>query len=129
MALRTNDEITLAPTYIQEEMKLVNTGWVFATCNGKSGVVPLNYLVLVNNNNNNITNNEVPVPRIPNNNQVPLKSSLKKVSFGQNQVVSTEDIDKLREKNECRLKDEPCKEQKTSETQLTIDTTEQQVDG
>ncbi|KAL3287200.1 hypothetical protein HHI36_001677 [Cryptolaemus montrouzieri] len=46
MSIVTNDEVILAPTYIQESMKLKNSGWVYALSNGKSGIIPLNYLVL-----------------------------------------------------------------------------------
>lgn len=47
LTLHTNDEITLAPKNVQEEMRLSNSGWAYATCNGRSGVVPLNYIVIV----------------------------------------------------------------------------------
>lgn len=88
MSLQINEDITLAPTYIQEQMKLVNTGWAFAVSRGKSGLVPLNYLVLSGAR----INNEVPIPR--DGKPVPLKSSLKRVSFGENQVMNTDDVDK-----------------------------------
>lgn len=97
MSFRINDEILLAPTYIQEDMKLVNTGWAFAVCNGKSGVVPLNYLVLVNNPSSSNDNKYVPIPRPSNSTKKqPLKSNLKRVSFGENQIIHTEDLDKLK---------------------------------
>lgn len=87
MSLQVNEDITLAPTYIQEQMKLVNTGWAFAVARGKSGLVPLNYLVLSGSRNR-----EVPIPR--DGKQVPLKSSLKRVSFGENQIMNMDDVDK-----------------------------------
>lgn len=95
MSFRVNDEILLAPTSIQEEMKLMNTGWAFAVCNSKSGVVPLNYLVLVNNPSSSSENRYVPIPRpsTSTNKKQPLKSNLKKVSFGENQIIHPEDLD------------------------------------
>lgn len=93
LTIRTNDEILVAPKYIQDEMKLTNTGWVYAVFNGKFGLVPMNYLVIVNNNVNSTSGRLVRVPRMP------LKSNLKRVSFGENQIVSTDELDNLR-KNE-----------------------------
>lgn len=93
LTVRTNDEIVIAPKYIQEEMKLTNSGWAYAVSNGKSGLVPLNYVVFVNNNVHSSSGKTVPIPRMP------LKSNLKRVSFGENQIVSTDELDNLR-KNE-----------------------------
>lgn len=108
MSLKINDEILLAPTYVQEDMKLVNTGWAFAVCNGKSGVVPLNYLVLVNNPSSSNDNKYVPIPRPSNNNNTkkqPLKSNLKRVSFGENQIIHADDLDNLKSISENRNTD------------------------
>lgn len=82
LTIQTNDLVLLAPTYIQDEMKLKNTGWAFATCKGQAGVVPLNYLVISKNRPIIQTNKteEPPVPRI-----FP-KTHTKRVSFGENQV-------------------------------------------
>lgn len=81
LTINRNDEIVLAPKQIQEEMRLYNTGWAFATCNGRSGVIPLNYIVVVKNVNKSNRQNlsELPVP--PTSAQRP-----KRVSFGENQI-------------------------------------------
>lgn len=92
LTVRTNDEILIAPKHVQDEMKLTNTGWVYAVSNGKFGLVPMNHVVLVNNNVNSTSERIVPVPRMP------LKSNLKRVSFGENQIVSTDELDNLRKK-------------------------------
>lgn len=95
----------LAPTYIQEEMKLINTGWAFAIGNGKSGLVPLNYLVLGRRPNNggvlkkpyNLSNNnnqidcEVPVPT----SRIYPKSNVKRVSFGENQIIESNGMERI----------------------------------
>ncbi|XP_018578660.1 peroxisomal membrane protein PEX13 [Anoplophora glabripennis] len=89
LTIQTNDVILLAPTYIQEEMSLKNTGWAFAVHKGKSGVVPLNYLVI--NKNKPITSNPevtLPVPRPSS-----MKTHTKRVSFGENQIFENVDID------------------------------------
>ncbi|EFA06668.1 peroxisomal membrane protein PEX13 [Tribolium castaneum] len=86
MSVQTNDELTLAPTYVQEEMNLRNTGWAFAVANGRSGVVPLNYLVISKAGPREGTE-EVPVPRVFN------KTHTKRVSFGENQVFENVDLD------------------------------------
>lgn len=49
LTIQTNDLVLLAPTYIQEDMQLKNTGWAYASCKGKAGVVPLNYLIISKN--------------------------------------------------------------------------------
>lgn len=82
-----NEDILLAPTTIQEEMKLVNTGWAFAASRGRTGLVPLNYVVLSGGSRSS----EVPIPR---EGGARLKSSLKRVSFGENQVMHTDDVDR-----------------------------------
>ncbi|XP_018334099.1 peroxisomal membrane protein PEX13 [Agrilus planipennis] len=83
MSLKVNDEILLAPTYIQEEMKLTNSGWALALGNGKSGLIPLNYIVFVKKNNGVLKSSrddkDIPVPRI----------FPKRVSFGENQIIET----------------------------------------
>lgn len=70
-------------------MNLKNTGWAFAVYKGKSGVVPLNYLVI--NKNKPITSNPeetLPVPRPSS-----MKTHRKRVSFGENQIFENVDID------------------------------------
>ncbi|KAJ8925353.1 hypothetical protein NQ315_009183 [Exocentrus adspersus] len=92
LTILTNDEVTLAPTYIQEEMNLKNSGWAFAVCKGKSGVVPLNYLVISKNKPvGNSIENTLPVPRPSSRNST--KTNTKRVSFGENQIFENVDID------------------------------------
>lgn len=95
LTVQTNDLVTLAPTYIQEEMNLKNTGWAFAVCKGQSGLVPLNYLVI--NKNRPILSNQscnpvedIPVPRNSSNAN---KTHTKRVSFGETQVFENIDLD------------------------------------
>lgn len=94
LTVQTNDEVTLAPTYIQEEMQLKNSGWAYAVSNGRSGVVPLNYLVI----NKAVpkeglpVREEVPVPRVFGNN-THHKTHTKRVSFGENQIFENVDLD------------------------------------
>ncbi|KRT80977.1 SH3 domain-containing protein [Oryctes borbonicus] len=76
LTINTNDEIVLAPKHIQQEMALYNSGWAYATCNGRSGVIPLNYIVVVKNINKSNRQNLSEVPM-----QKP-----KRVSFGENQI-------------------------------------------
>lgn len=94
----------LAPTYIQEEMKLVNSGWAYAVGRQKSGLVPLNYLVLTGGGGNRSNSTEVPIPR--DGKQMPLKSSLKRVSFGENQIMHTDDVDKKLMNEQAKLSQE-----------------------
>ncbi|CAG9768576.1 unnamed protein product [Ceutorhynchus assimilis] len=49
LTIHTNDNLLLAPTYLQEEMNLKNTGWAYAFYNGKGGMIPLNYIVISKN--------------------------------------------------------------------------------
>lgn len=123
LSLQTNDIITLAPTYIQEELNLLNSGWAFAvSANGKSGNVPLNYLVIskskpIMNNNNSYSNNSnlnntsnvnnaanlnnVEKSSLKNSNLTDQKSPnnsstkthTKRVSFGENQIFENVDLD------------------------------------
>ncbi|XP_066143535.1 peroxisomal membrane protein PEX13 [Euwallacea fornicatus] len=85
LTMHTNDNITLAPTYLQEELHLKNTGWALAEHNGKSGLVPLNYIVI---NKSGVlpesANREVLVPRMSNikDSNGASKSQAKRVSFG-----------------------------------------------
>ncbi|KAI4467579.1 peroxisomal membrane protein pex13 [Holotrichia oblita] len=81
LTINTNDEIVLAPKQIQEEMRLYNTGWAFATCNGRSGVIPLNYIVVVKNVNKSNRQNLSDLPIPP-----PAAQKSKRVSFGENQI-------------------------------------------
>ncbi|XP_044263771.1 probable peroxisomal membrane protein PEX13 [Tribolium madens] len=89
LSVQTNDELTLAPTYVQEEMNLKNSGWAFALANGRSGVVPLNYLVIskAGPKERPTVEEEVPIPRVFN------KTNTKRVSFGENQVFENVDLD------------------------------------
>ncbi|XP_066254821.1 peroxisomal membrane protein PEX13 [Euwallacea similis] len=98
LTIHTNDNITLAPTYLQEEMHLKNTGWAYAEHNGKCGVVPLNYIVI---NKGGVlpesVNKEVLVPRMssikePNGAS---KSQAKRVSFGDIEIFENGE-DKVR---------------------------------
>lgn len=94
MTVQTNDIITLAPTYIQEEMKLKNTGWVFAVFNGKSGLVPLNYIVISKSKPiTGILDNTVPVPRAINSSNSTPKTHTKRVSFGETQIFENIDLE------------------------------------
>ncbi|KAJ8977969.1 hypothetical protein NQ317_008161 [Molorchus minor] len=97
LTIQTNDIVLLAPTYIQEEMHLKNTGWAYAVCKGKSGVVPLNYLVISKSRPKESASNEsVPIPRssiINNNNNNNPKTHTKRVSFGENQIFENVDLD------------------------------------
>ncbi|KAG5884614.1 hypothetical protein JTB14_023812 [Gonioctena quinquepunctata] len=109
MTIQTNDLILLAPTYIQEEMNLKNSGWAFAACKGKSGVVPLNYLVI--NKSRPIINNHKeegpPIPRVfPNG----TKTHTKRVSFGENQIFENVDLD------DYLLKKEPSEDSQKKES-------------
>lgn len=66
-------------------MKLVNTGWAFAVCNDKSGIVPLNYLVLMKKINP-VQNS---APKIFQ--EIPVQKNIKRVSFGENQIFESTD--------------------------------------
>lgn len=96
LTVQTNDLVTIAPTYIQEEMNLKNTGWAFAICKEKSGLVPLNYLVIskgrpILSNQSRNEEEAIPVPRNSNNNVT--KTHTKRVSFGETQVFENIDLD------------------------------------
>lgn len=70
-------------------MKLTNAGWAFAVSNGRSGVVPLNYIVIIKRNNSKLPQNygvELPVPRLPQNTEE--KSQEKRVTFGKNEIIN-----------------------------------------
>lgn len=95
--------VTLAPTYIQEEMKLKNSGWAFAVCRGQSGLVPLNYLVIskarpILSSQPRSDVEDVPVPRNSNNNVT--KTHTKRVSFGETQVFENIDLDDYKVKKD-----------------------------
>jgi peroxin-13 len=94
LSVQTNDEVTLAPTYVQEEMNLKNSGWAFALSNGRSGVVPLNYLVINKSLRNSpaVEEQQMPVPRILSNSSNH-KTHTKRVSFGENQIFENVDLD------------------------------------
>ncbi|KAJ8971151.1 hypothetical protein NQ314_000849 [Rhamnusium bicolor] len=103
LTIQTNDIIILAPTYIQDEMNLKNSGWAFAVCKGKSGVVPLNYLIISKNRPINSSSNEmIPIPRVSNNNNN-TKTHTKRVSFGENQIFENVDLDDYKFKEESSL--------------------------
>ncbi|KAK5648650.1 hypothetical protein RI129_003542 [Pyrocoelia pectoralis] len=107
LSLRVNDELLLAPTYIQEEMKLTNTGWAFAVGNGKSGLIPLNYIVLskrINNggvlknsynynNNNKLSNYNEELPTLES--KALPKNNVKRVSFGENQIIESNGTERI----------------------------------
>lgn len=84
LTVHTNDNITLAPTYIQEELHLKNTGWAYAVLNGKSGVVPLNYIIISKGRPSVDEAQKVLVPRMSNMKEVNNtgKTHSKRVSFG-----------------------------------------------
>lgn len=84
LTVHTNDNITLAPTYIQEELHLKNTGWAYAVLNGKSGVVPLNYIIISKGMPSVEEAQKVLVPRMSNMKEVNNtgKTHSKRVSFG-----------------------------------------------
>ncbi|XP_050510587.1 peroxisomal membrane protein PEX13 [Diabrotica virgifera virgifera] len=88
LTVQTNDMVLLAPTYIQEEMNLKNSGWAFAVCKAKSGLVPLNYLVI--SKNRPILHTKTEDPPIP---RVFTKTHQKRVSFGENQIFENVDLD------------------------------------
>lgn len=102
LTVQTNDLVILAPTYIQDEMNLKNTGWAFAICKGKSGLVPLNYLVIskgrpiLNNQTRTEVEEDIPVPRNSNNNVT--KTHTKRVSFGETQVFENIDLEDYKRK-------------------------------
>ncbi|XP_056638454.1 peroxisomal membrane protein PEX13 [Diorhabda carinulata] len=111
LTIQTNDLVLLAPTYIQEEMNLKNSGWAFAVCKGKSGVVPLNYLVISKSRPILQTNKtaEPPVPKV-----FP-KTHQKRVSFGENQIYENVDLDDYMIKNDSETK-QPSQEIKLEDT-------------
>lgn len=96
LTIQKNDIITLAPTYVQEDMKLKNTGWAFAVLNGRSGVVPLNYIVvstgrpLVKSFDKKGMNNNNDEEAVSSNSA---KTHTKRVSFGENQIFENIDLD------------------------------------
>lgn len=104
MTINTNDEIVLAPKHIQEEMRLYNSGWAYATCNGRCGVIPLNYVVVIKNINRTNRQNLSSVPVPPTSVQKP-----KRVSFGENQIFElknlTEEDDSNNSEKSPELKD------------------------
>lgn len=76
-------------------MKLKNTGWAFAYSKGRSGLIPLSYLVI--NKKNTIFNtlsdtqiDSIPIPR--KNINTMNKSHTKRVSFGETQVFENIDL-------------------------------------
>lgn len=95
LTIHTNDNILLAPTYIQEEMNLKNSGWVYGVHNGKSGMIPLNYIVISksNNNNNQAAPEKVLIPRISNikDSNGPVKTHSKRVSFGDIEIFENDE--------------------------------------
>lgn len=99
LTVQTNDIVMLAPPQIQHEMNLVNSDWAFAVSNGKSGIVPLNYLLNIDSRRK-----EMPVPprkqiipsssiNMTNGVVTPHKTHTKRVSFGENQIFENFDLD------------------------------------
>ncbi|KAJ8938049.1 hypothetical protein NQ318_013957 [Aromia moschata] len=117
LTIQTNDIILLAPTYIQDEMNLKNSGWAFAVCKGKSGVVPLNYLVINKTRPIDSTSNEnVPISRTSiYSNPGNTKTHTKRVSFGENQIFENVDIDDYINKKDTSLSSQV--KQETNELQ------------
>ncbi|XP_044747089.1 probable peroxisomal membrane protein PEX13 [Coccinella septempunctata] len=125
MSIALNDDVVIAPLYIQESMKLRNTGWAYALSKGKSGLVPLNYLLL-----NKSTKKQDPIPVAtsnlsrenflknfentnwfsdnpnapPSEEEVKTKSKAKRVSFGENQIFENIDLDSLRKEADSETK-------------------------
>ncbi|KAF7273209.1 peroxisomal biogenesis factor 13 [Rhynchophorus ferrugineus] len=93
LTIHTNDNITLAPAYIQEEMNLKNTGWAYAVHNGKAGVVPLNYIVISKKAPDHPPTISVPTKSTikEESSASPAKTHTKRVSFGDIQIFDTED--------------------------------------
>ncbi|KAL1512975.1 hypothetical protein ABEB36_002470 [Hypothenemus hampei] len=92
LTIHTNDNILLAPSYIQDEMHLKNTGWAYAVHNGQSGVVPVNYIVISKFGNEN----KVLVPRSSNmkesnGNSSNVKTHTKRVSFGDIEIFENDE--------------------------------------
>lgn len=89
-------------------MKLTNTGWAFAVKNGRSGVVPLNYIVIMKrvNNTNRRLDDDLPVPRV-----LPTieRNQEKKVTFGKNEIINIPRNDQ--EQDDCK-NDEPMVDEK-----------------
>lgn len=128
MSIATNDDVLIAPLYIQESMKLRNTGWAYALSNGKSGLVPLNYLLLNKSNRrpdpvsvaSGILNQGDPIStNVENANWFlepePVESDdavskpkgkthTKRVSFGENQIFENIDLDYLRNEGDSATK-------------------------
>lgn len=100
LTIHTNDNILLAPTYIQEEMNLRNTGWAYAVHNGNSGVVPLNYIVF--NKNASAVPDKILVSRTSNikdtNGSGPAKTHSKRVSFGDIEIFENDENSIRKEK-------------------------------
>lgn len=89
LSINTNDEILLAPKSIQDEMKLTNTGWAFAVHNGKSGVVPLNYIVIMKKVKPIFSQRgDLEVIPVPRSLETLEKPQEKKVTFGKNEIIN-----------------------------------------
>lgn len=110
-------------------MNLKNSGWAFAICRDKTGLVPLNYLVISKSRpiHNNKFQNEVEDVPVPRNSNV-TKTHTKRVSFGETQVFENIDLDdrKINENVDLRKPSQAktATEENTSETS-TITTEEQ----
>ncbi|KAH1001953.1 hypothetical protein HUJ04_005907 [Dendroctonus ponderosae] len=91
LTIHTNDNILLAPTHIQEEMNLKNSGWAYGVHNGKFGMIPLNYIVI--SKNNKAVPETVPIPRISNIKDAngPVKTHSKRVSFGDIEIFENDE--------------------------------------
>lgn len=94
LTLHTNDNIILAPTYLQEEMNLRNTGWAYAVKNGKSGVIPLNYIIINKNGSLVLDTPSVYKSKVKAKDEVETgstKNGTKRVSFGDIQIFESDD--------------------------------------
>lgn len=96
LTIHTNDEILLAPKHIQEEMRLTNSGWAYATtCNNdKCGVVPLNYIIITRKSGP-AAKEEHPIS--------PHSKVQKRVTFGENQIFDDDSPAKRNQNREMIL--------------------------
>lgn len=87
LTIHTNDEILLAPKHIQEEMRLTNSGWAYATIstNNQCGVVPLNYIIITKKIGSTIKDDLSSVSPISTHSK-----SQKRVTFGEDQILNEE---------------------------------------
>jgi len=83
-------------------MHLRNTGWAYAVHDGKSGVIPLNYIVINKNTSPSIVNDKILVSRTSSmkesNGTGPTKAHSKRVSFGDIEIFENDDSSIRKEK-------------------------------